>query len=167
MARRHVQRLEVEPVGLHLGAFGDGEAEPDEHVLEPLPRLRHRVLVAAPGRRQVLGEVESLGGDASVERLRTERSAARSERSSHFLGRLVECPSGGLALIGILNGTERGLQRCQRAAFAEQFLVETDHVVERSSSADHVERRFPGGADVVDHESLFRGGAVVRNGVPG
>ena len=49
MTRRHVQRLEVEPVGLHLGAFGDGEAEPDEDVLETLPRLRHRVLVAAAG----------------------------------------------------------------------------------------------------------------------
>ena len=43
----HVQGLEVVPVGLHLGALGDLEAEPDEHVLQPLPRLGHEVGVAA------------------------------------------------------------------------------------------------------------------------
>ena len=44
---RHVERLEVVPVGLDLGPFGDLEAEADEHVLEPLPGLGDEVGVAA------------------------------------------------------------------------------------------------------------------------
>ena len=44
---RHVQGGEVVPVALDLGAFGDGEAEADEHVLEALVGLGHEVGVAA------------------------------------------------------------------------------------------------------------------------
>ena len=53
MPLAHVEGLEVVPVGLDLGALGDLEAEPDEHVLEPLPGLRDEVGVAAAsgGRR--------------------------------------------------------------------------------------------------------------------
>ena len=47
---RHVERLEVVPVALDLGALGDREAEADEHVLEALPRLGDEVGVAATGR---------------------------------------------------------------------------------------------------------------------
>ena len=47
MPLAHVERLEVVPVGLDLRTLGDLEAEPDEHVLEPLPCLRHEVSVAA------------------------------------------------------------------------------------------------------------------------
>ena len=47
VARRHVEGLEVVPVGLHLGALGDREAEPDEHVLQSLPGLGDDVRVAA------------------------------------------------------------------------------------------------------------------------
>ncbi len=57
----HVQRLEVVPVGLDLRALGDLEAEPDEHVLEPLPRLGDEVGVPATWSGHDLGEVESLG----------------------------------------------------------------------------------------------------------
>ena len=46
VARRHVERLEVVPVGLDLGALGDCEAEADEHVLEPLAGLGDEVEVA-------------------------------------------------------------------------------------------------------------------------
>ena len=54
----HVERLEVVPVALHLGALGDLEAEADEHVLEPLPRLGDDVGVAPSGAHEHLGEVE-------------------------------------------------------------------------------------------------------------
>ena len=37
------------PVGLHLRTFGDLEAEADEDVLEPLPRLGDHMGVAPPG----------------------------------------------------------------------------------------------------------------------
>ena len=43
----HVERLEVVPVGLDLGALRDSEAEADEHVLETFPRLGHQVGMAA------------------------------------------------------------------------------------------------------------------------
>ena len=59
--RRHVERLEVVPVGLDLGALGDGEAHADEHVLEALPRLGDEVGVAERGVAERLGEVEALG----------------------------------------------------------------------------------------------------------
>ena len=117
VARRHVQRLEVVPVGLDLRPLGDREAEPDEHVLEPLPRLGDDVRVAAPRRGGELGEVEPLGrdrrgpgrraqlGPAGVDRLghrRAERSSApgrrpacrratRASRASSSVGRA--CPS--------------------------------------------------------------------------
>ena len=55
------------------------------------------------------------------------------------------------------HAAERALQHGQRAALAEQVLVEADDVVERGGRGDQLERRVPGGADVVDHESLFRG----------
>ena len=57
---------EVVPVGLGLGTFGDGEAEPDEHVLEPLVGLGHEVGVASRRPARELGEVEALGGQAGA-----------------------------------------------------------------------------------------------------
>ncbi len=45
MGRRDVERLEVVPVVLDLGALGDPVAEPDEDVLELAPHLRHEVQV--------------------------------------------------------------------------------------------------------------------------
>jgi hypothetical protein len=80
----HVERLEVVPVGLDLGALGDLEAEADEHVLEPLPRLGDDVGVPRPGRPRQLGEVEPLGLDAGGECLGGQRrpSATWTVRSA-------------------------------------------------------------------------------------
>ena len=69
----HVQRLEVVPVGLDLGAFGDLETEPDEHVLEPLPGLGDEVRVSPLRRADELGEVEAFGLDPRVERFVPEQ----------------------------------------------------------------------------------------------
>src|SRR5437588_159793 len=45
MGGRHVESLEVVPVGLDLGTFGDLEAEPHEHVFELTLHLRDHVEV--------------------------------------------------------------------------------------------------------------------------
>ena len=100
MAGRHVQRLEVEPVGFHLGAFGDGEPKTDEHVLEAFPRLGHRVGVAATRRSEELGEVESFGRDAIIERLGGERPPTLLECGGDGAGCFVERLPGRLALVG-------------------------------------------------------------------
>ena len=79
VAGRHVERLEVVPVGLHLGTLGHREPEPDEDVLEALPRLRDDVGVAAAGGAGELGEVEPFGGDAA--RRARPRPARRGARA--------------------------------------------------------------------------------------
>ena len=81
VTRTHVQRLEVVPVGLDLGSFGDLEAQPDEHVLETLPRLRHEVGVSAPRLAGVLRQIESLGLDASRQRGAGELGPAGLDRT--------------------------------------------------------------------------------------
>ena len=65
VGRRHVERLEVVPVRLGLGALGDGEAHADEDVLELVPGLGHQVEVATrrAARHLVgddLGQVEAV-----------------------------------------------------------------------------------------------------------
>ena len=78
----HVQGLEVVPVGLHLRALGDLEAEADERVLETFPGLGDEVGVAALRAAHELGEVESLRLDPCVERLadRARRGGPRALR---------------------------------------------------------------------------------------
>ena len=61
MIGRHVEGLEVVPVGLDIGSLGDLEAEPDEHVLESLPRLGDHMGMAASRAGEHLREVDSLG----------------------------------------------------------------------------------------------------------
>ena len=67
MTLTHVQRLEVVPVGLHLGALGDTEPEPEEDVLEALPGLGDDVEVPTAAGVAVLGQIKSLVGDAGVD----------------------------------------------------------------------------------------------------
>ena len=58
MAGREVQRLEVVPVELDLGTFGDLVAEADEHVLELALALGDQVQVTPPPAVAAEGEVE-------------------------------------------------------------------------------------------------------------
>ena len=60
MARREVQRLEVVPVELDLGTFGDLVAHADEHVLELAPDPRDRMQVPAPVLVAAEREVEAV-----------------------------------------------------------------------------------------------------------
>ena len=68
---RHVERGEVVPVGLDLGAFAHGEAHADEHVLEMVVGLGDEVEVPASGTRRT-----------SVRSSRSARDAARCGRAS-------------------------------------------------------------------------------------
>ena len=61
MALGEVQRAEVVPLGLDLGALRHREAHADEDVLEPLPGLGDEVGVTQAARGHDLGEVEPFG----------------------------------------------------------------------------------------------------------
>ncbi len=116
----HVERLEVVPVGLDLRAFGDLETEPDEHVLEPFPRLGDEVGVAPGGLADVLRQVEALGLDAGDERFGGECSATVVERRRDGAHGVVDRLAGGLLLVDRLESTELGLQLGEIALLAEQ-----------------------------------------------
>ena len=130
VAGAHVQRLEVVVVGLHLGPFGHLEAEPDEDVLEPLPRLRHRVQVAAPRAGRDLGEVEPLGFEPQSAGGRRELRAAGVLRRLRGGERLVHCLADGLSVVW-RERAELALHRGQFAGLAEQVGSEVAQLVER------------------------------------
>ena len=120
----HVQRLEVVPVGLDLGPFGDLEAQPDEHVLQALPRLGHEVGVPPPRLARVLGQIEPFGRDTGREcgvgELARRVSIARSTAAEG----LVDGLAGGPLLVDGRERAESGLQLRQLAALAEQAGAE-------------------------------------------
>ena len=70
---RHVERLEVVPVGLGLGALGHDEPHPDEDVLELVAGALDDVQAPPQRRRDDLGEVQPV---------RLAAGRARSSRSS-------------------------------------------------------------------------------------
>ena len=158
MALAHVQGLEVVPVGLHLGPLGDLEAEPDEHVLEPLPGLGDDVRPA-----RVAGlPANSVRSSRSASTCRSRATAASSARlaSSARGGAPVASLSAWPGLLALVDGGERaelGLQLRQRAPLAEQLGIERGDLVERRRRGDAVECRLPGGTDVVDQRESFRG----------
>ena len=156
MGGRHVQRLEVVPVALGLGAFGDHEAEPDEDVLETLVRLGDEVRVPAPWRAGELGEVEALGGQRGQAGRGAELAASLGEGGLDRGHRLVH----GLPGRGPVRGSEAAealLERRQHALLAEQLGVERLDLVEGGCAAGAVDGLGGGAADVVDHRSEGRG----------
>ena len=116
----HVERLEVVPVGLDLGPFGDLEAEADEHVLEPLPRLGDEVGVAALRLAGELGEVEPLATrpERRARRCRARRGGSRAPRDRGH--RLVDGLAGGLLLVDDASAAELGLELGEGALLAGQ-----------------------------------------------
>ena len=121
MPDRHVERFEVVPVGLDLGAFGDLEAETDEHVLEPFPCLGDQMGVTAGRLADELGEVEPFGLDPACERLGAERGPAGLERVRDRGQRLVDGLAGGLLVVDRLERTEPGLQLGEVALLAGEL----------------------------------------------
>ena len=151
MAARHVERLEVVEVGLDLGAFGDLEAEADEHVLEPLPRLGDEVRVAAPRTGDDLGEVEPLGGRAGRHARPGRARAPRGDRLGDRLGR--RALSAWPAALRLVDGGERaeaGLQPRERALLAEQLGVDGRHLVDGGGGEDPGEAGVTCRGDVVE-----------------
>ena len=120
VALPHVECFEVVPVGLDLGPLGDAEAEPDEHVLEPLPRLRDEVCVPAGRTPGVLGEVEPFGLHACGEGGIAEQPPARVDRRLGGLQRLVHGLTGGLLLLDRGEAGELCLELGEGALLAEQ-----------------------------------------------
>ncbi len=153
VARRHVEGLEVVPVGLHLGALGDREAEPGEHVLQSLPGLGDDVRVAAARSLGVLGEVESFGGDPRAPLGDAQLRSPHRQRVGDLPLRGVELVTGGAPVVVRGQRAEPGLQHGQRAALAEDVLVDVNDVVEGRRGGDLLQRRVTGGGDVVEHES--------------
>ena len=106
MGRRHVERLEVVPVRLGLGALGHGEAHADEDVLELGPGLGDEVQVPA-GRRRAhlvrddLGQVEPVGPERLGPLGLGQLGAARRQQRLELRLRLVEAAAGLLAGLGI------------------------------------------------------------------
>ena len=156
MALAHVQRLEVVPVGLDLGALGDLESEPDEHVLEALPGLRDEVRVPARRPADELGQVESFGRDPLVERDRAERRAAILERRGDRGHRLVDGLAGRLLLVDRIERAEACLELGELALLAGEPGGEFADRVEARSRVDRGESGVAGGGDVGDHVVAFR-----------
>src|SRR5262245_233248 len=91
MVGREVERTEVVPVVLGLGPFGHLEAEADEHVLQPLPRLCDEMLVTvAAAAIRVLRQVESLDLELFGARAGFELRSFRIERGLQRASRVVE-----------------------------------------------------------------------------
>ena len=80
MTGREVERLEVVPVGLDLGAFGDLVAQADEHVFELAPDARDRMQVAAHVLARAEREVEPVAGGRQRGRFTVEDLAPRGVR---------------------------------------------------------------------------------------
>ena len=132
----HVQGLEVVPVGLDLGPFGDLETQPDEHVLESLPRLGHEVRVPPPRLARVLGQVETLRLDSRRERGVGELGPARLDRALDRPERLVHGLAGDALVVDRRQGPEPGLQLRQVATLTQQAGPEHRDRVEVASSRD-------------------------------
>ena len=102
-----VERVEVQPRRLDLGALGDLVAHRDEHVRDPLADLRDRVPGAARGAVERQRDVDGLLDEHPLVALGLEHGAAGVERLLHLGARRVH-PSARL-------GPLRAGQRPQRA----------------------------------------------------
>ena len=174
VVRRHVERLEVVPVGLDLGALGHGEAEPDEDVLEALPGLGHEVEVAPTGRwaSSDLGEVESFGlqptwrCSAAKARRRSARARSRCDAGLHRRRAHHRALVGG-------SDAEPAVELSEGRLLAGQVEALGPPVVEGGDRAPPGRAPLEGGGNFVDHDRSFpepwRGGAPgpdqVRGGV--
>jgi hypothetical protein len=137
VADREVERPEVVPVGLDLGALGHGEAHADEHVLQLGDGLGDEVEVADLPAGQYLGEVEPLGLQLLAAGVGLELGPAAVEQGLHGLeggvDRLADRgPVGGVEGAQLLaEGRQFGLGPDQLGAEAAQRL-------ERGGRADAV-----------------------------
>ena len=146
-----VECLEVVPVGLDVGTLGDLEPEPDEHVFEPFPRLRHDMSVAAPWSRHHLGEVDPFRSELSDALGRCKVSTPLSQAFGHRDSCLVDCLTGRPLLLDRGQRAETGLERGERTALAEQLGFEGAHFVGCRRLPDTGQRGFTRPLHFFDH----------------
>ena len=164
MPDRHVQRLEVVPVGLDLWTFGDLEAETDEDVLQALPCLRDEVGVTASRLADELGEVEPFGFDTCDERLGAECLPAGVERGGHCGERLVDRCPGRLLVVDRVERAETGLELGEITLLPGEPGRQGGDLVEVGRSGDVGECRVAGGGDVSEHVDLSWASNEERSG---
>jgi hypothetical protein len=97
MVVRIVQRGEVHPVGLDLGAVGHIETDRAEDLLDALPRAHHRVQAAAADRTARQRDVDGLRGQARVHQRIGQRLAACLQCGFNLLLDLVDAGAFRLA----------------------------------------------------------------------
>ena len=93
MILRDVERFEVAPTGLDLGAFGDLVAHADEDVLERLTNLGDQMQVAGKTTRQHLGQIQAVGRETCDPRGGDELSAAAFGQRLEPAAQLVQEPA--------------------------------------------------------------------------
>ena len=114
VAGREVERLEVVPVGLDLGALGHLVAQADEHVFELAPDACDRMEVAAAVAAPAGGEIEPI-----VHERRGARVGARARRGA------------ARPLPRARRGPRRSPCRAAARSDGSTFLTSCAHVVER------------------------------------
>ena len=118
-----VERLEVVPGGLDFGPLCDREAHRDEHILESITCLRHKMEVAAALLRKRLGQVKPLCLELLDSPGQLELSPPRRECGLNLASSLVERFAG----IGTLSGVQRSqvlLGQVDRGLLAQKLALQ-------------------------------------------
>ena len=129
-----VESLEVVPGALHLGALGDGVAHTDEHILEAVTGLRHRMQVPASqrdGLGKPLGEIEPLDRVALVAGRGCETLAGRGGRGLHPGAGRVQ-PATGSCPLARVEIAEPALGVGEERTPPQQLPFDAGHSVEVS-----------------------------------
>ena len=138
MAGREVERLEVVPVELDLGAFGDLVAEADEHVFELAPDPRDRMQVPAhvlvPAEREV--EPVADGRIARRRRLAASRAAPRARLRATPARADTACPTR--RSFRTVDALDRLADLVERRRLAEVPALDVGQIVERGRGRDGV-----------------------------
>ncbi|KAG1647761.1 hypothetical protein GQR58_030342 [Nymphon striatum] len=130
-----VERFEVVPSGLDLGAFSHGVAHTHEHVFETITSLRDQVQVAGVGLHLKLGQVKPLCFESDSARCARKICVTGGKGCFDCLSSGIDCLSGFLALIW-LQRTEIFL-RCGNGRFlAKQRRAKRLERVEITCSVD-------------------------------
>ena len=102
MARREIEQGEIVLVGLDVGSFRDRESHVGEDRREFVVHLRQRMHAAHFGGRLAhrQGDVDRLGIEPRIERLRLEQFLAGNDRGAHLVFQPVDERPMLLALLG-------------------------------------------------------------------
>ncbi len=96
----NVERLEVAPAGLDLGALGYLVSEADEHVLERLADLGDEVQMPAEPTREHLGQIETVRGEPLGPRRRRKLLPTRIREGLEAGADLVQETASRSTLLG-------------------------------------------------------------------